>query len=475
MKHLNILLILGALCPFLAQAQMVLVDRQAPDIEENFIFFTQNQEIAKVPVLNAVQKTQTLEINSEELQENPALLRALMIKMVQENHLQGMKKLLPLYKKLPDADPILIHHAQGVIDLQERRIKEAIQAFSEILKVHPDSEVALFYLSLATWQNKDYTQAERYLEALDNYNLPNDIRQLREDYLKNLSQMKKGQWQMAFNLFYDKNVNQAPEERYFGNFVFEAPKKDIGLFYHVNYQKRFFLEKGWQIAPNAHLFGKIYRKESDYNDANIYLSVPIIHANAKREWQIAPFFLRRYFANRSYSYHAGIDAQNEYQLNQKWALGAGVRYEKSWHDGRAFFNHRRRSLRVMAKFSPSYHQQFFLQGQLSWQDQSRDLDDQFREQQIKGVWQGIWQDKFKTTFSAQYSQRNYYTGNLLTGVDHPRKDHNLNLQLALQHRDIHWKGITPTLNLNYNRHNSNSALHRYKKSEVFVSFYKSFF
>lgn len=477
MKHCYLLLLLaGAVC-----AKEGLPPQASPnqgslfEAYPNLRFLEQQQIYAqpeKKPPIPA--KSGSLALNRQQLQTNPALLKAVMIALIRQNNITGIAKILSLYRQSPQANPDLIAYADGLLFLHNGQAGKSVRAFKPILQRHAEAEVAGYYYSLANFYNKNYRESRTYFARLKSVeSLPEEVQQQIGKYEQWINDMARWQANLNFSLFYDRNINNAPDNPQWGNFRFAEKKADTGLMYQFALAKKMLLPQGFYLQPNANVYGKQYRRLRAYNDTNFRFALPIAYANQYHNLAVQPYFARRLYGEKAYSATFGSQLNWQYDWHRRFASLISLAYEQQYFDRQPFLNNHRQIANITLLYALTPRHSLSLNPELVHQYATRDRDDRYWGWTLKADWRANWHAGFATTLTALYGKQKYKGSTLLTQFAN-RQDHYCGITLQLKHQKLQYAGFQPALTLQYYVHHSNSPLHSYRRQDIFVNLHRLF-
>lgn len=429
---------------------------------------------AQTPSLFTQPVEERLHLGSQDLVNNPSLLRSVMRLVVRQGNIAAIEKLLPLYQRLQEADPLLIAYAQGLLYLQKGEAGKSVQAFKTVLDSRPDAEVAQFYYAIANFYNKDIYQSEKdLLSLLTKADLPAEIQQNIQSYQAQIKKQKEWKWLFSINPFYDRNINNAPDQQKSGGFIFEKPIADWGVNYQLGIQKRLFIPKGFYLEPSAYVNGKQFLKERRYNDVYAHLTLSLGYANQYSDVAVQPYWNRRFYSNKGYSHASGAQVQWLQNWSARIATFVTLGYEREKYDQHYFFNNQKQIVNIGQMIALTPEHSLLLNQSFVKQYGTRDKEDRYLDSSFGLSWTASWQNGLNTELAFLIGKTKYAGPNLLTQGQN-RRDTRRGVSLKIQYAKWQIAGFTPELRLRYHHYRSNSLLHNYTKRDIGISFSKSF-
>ena len=407
------------------------------------------------------------------LAQDPKAFTMTMAKAIRTRNIPGLKVLVPIYEAQPYRTMVLVNFAKGLIDLEEENFSQAKVHFKAVLDEEPKAEVARFYYMMTSFSSKDYYAAQKELVKLKDMTLPDEAKTLMDSVDKTLTDMTAWHFDGSANVFYDGNANQAPDQTKWNGWTFEGKKKDWALRYWASVSKRVNLPQGFYLTGNLWGFGKKYRQLDQYDDIAVQGDIGLGYALNANDYGLHFYHQWRWFGNKPYTQTDGISAKwtHLWSATVRTGISLGLereRYEKLRH----FDAHNRlAAVDLGLILSPRSFWQMGVNGtdHRGTRDKSDEylsvgLFTRYQHQFVSGVNMGV---------TLGYEDRRYRGATLLTQKQ-DRHDKNYRSSLNLSYNPWVFKGIRPELELAYQKHTSNSALHRYSDRGVYVKLNKSF-
>ncbi|TCJ96092.1 uncharacterized protein DUF560 [Volucribacter psittacicida] len=431
--------------------------------------YQENQYIPQLPSEN-----KELMISSQQLLDNPELLKKVMLTIIRQHNITGLETVLPIYRQSEFANPYLIAYAEGILLLYQGKSEKSAVAFHKILQDYPYAEVVGYYYALANFYNKNYALARYNFNQLDKLShLPIDIKQQVDKYNELIHHITS--WKFNFNLsfFYDRNINNAPDNQQWGRFRFSDKKSDFGITYQGLLSKKFIFPQGFYFQPNFYLYGKQYYQYRHYNDFNSRIALTFAKADQYNDFTLQPYAVRRLYGEKAYSYTLGNQVSWLHHWHYRFSTLFSLAYEHQYFDRQKFFNNHRQIFNLTSLYALTAKHTLLLNQEVVHQYATRDSEDSYWGWSIKADWRTNWDSGLGTNISFLYG-KNKYKGPTLLTQQHNRKDRKYALMLQLKHRKLQYAGFQPEISLQYYAHRSNSALHSYTRKEIFFNINKIF-
>lgn len=418
------------------------------------------------------------DIDEAGLLAQPALLNRLLDQSVMQNDAEGMRLLLPVYRKLPDAvrDDILMRLAEGKLALHEDRFQTAADILRGLIAEKPESDVIRFHLALALFYDRQDRAADGQIgKLLAQTALPEQEKQLLAAFQEALRRRHSWRFDGGLNYAYEPNINNAPTVKQEGRLKSDAEAENAsGIAYRFGAEKDWPLAGNWLAKFSADLYGKYYPAAKQYNDLAVQTAAGIGYGNASRQLSLMPYAQHRRFGadTEPYSDSFGAKLDSNMRLGAKWQLQHHFAGEKIRYANRPRFNGNIIRFAQTAVYQTNPQQAWF--GSYEFERENlHDKDHSNRRHAVSLGWIQEWPKGFSTRSSASLGQRTYRAP-MPWPILETRRDRTLNLNLSLWHRNVHFFGITPRLSFRHTQNRSNVFLYGYRKNQLFVEMSKTF-
>lgn len=420
-------------------------------------------------------KNNVRHIRSQDLLHEPELLQQALDSAMFSRDVEAVRLLTPLYAQLNQKDEILLQYAQARLAQADGETDKAIHLYEQILE--KQNTAAPVRLDLAQTLLYDHRQkaAQQQLDILaQTENLPDDVSQLLQQYQSHLAKQRKWQFSGSLNYLQENNINNAPTQNVIetdtGTWTFPKAESARGIAYEFAADKKTPLKGNWSWLTGGQIYGKQYHNKSEYNDVNVGVSTGLAHRNAMREWRVSPVYEKRWFGGKAYSQQYGVRVQHNRALNAKW---------HSFSNARAVYNkHRHRDFLDGSTFSFSQTFQYranannaVLLGADWARENAKDKSSAYYRQAVRVGWRNHWRN-WESSLNANIAARKYDSPDWF--LNQRRRDREYSLYATLAHNKIQWQGLRPKLAVRWNKQNSNHALYRYRKQQVFLEVDKAF-
>ena len=391
-----------------------------------------------------------------------------------------LESLLAQYRTQPQHDTILYRYALGALRRSQLRHPEAVALYRSILAERGDLAYPRFDLGIMLFENRQYREAAVELEqAKPQLNAP--LQHVAQQYLDEIARNQK--WQPEFGATYERNgnVNNASDERVvvingrrFTKNPDALPQKAHGIRYQVG------LSHDWNVRGNHFavlgigLDGVHYWDNQGYNENILRVQAGYRHRTARRTWSIVPFAEQNWLGKARYSRHFGAVAEFSYRITQKWQISSDFshrqkRYRENALAGRYNGYLNAVSLNVLWQPAPEWVLQIGA-------DASTDtVRDRSESSVRKGVhWGAAYRHRqWGMQGYIRYGTRRFRQENFFSGSTRSDKEYQVNV--AVWHNRLAWKGFVPKLNYRFSKIDSNiPSLYSRQTGIWFVSVDKLF-
>ena len=443
------------------------------DLTEEQIQQTERQNQQKQAAQNG-EKT-SVSMTEEELLQRPDLLKNALDTANAQHNIENIRFLLPLYRRLPaeQQDSVLARYSEGLVWLADDKHEAAEKLFNEILAEHPDYAPVRLQLALSQSQNGKQREAANELKTLKQTpDLPAPVAQYIDQFDAHLQKSKA--WQFNANAYYlqDSNVGRTPEQRTYGYWRFAEPKSAHGVGYELSAQKTTPIKGHWVARVNASAYGKFYWDAHDYDDLVTRLEAGPVWRDAKQEVSLLPFYEKRWYGGKAYSYTTGGLMRYSRVLSPKWQVFTAWQSGYKKHDKRTFLDGASHLGTVSLLYRTSPYQYFVV----SWgggENSAKDKSEAYRFGNLGLGWNRQWGSQHNLTTSLHGSvQKRQYRAEDFFNIKRNEKEYFT--RLSLSHKKLAWRGFEPRLNWTWSHVDSNHFYYKYDNHRVFLDVSKQF-
>ncbi len=417
---------------------------------------------------------------SQLLQDQP-LTEQLLQQALQQKQWPLLAKIIPIYAQIPTHDSILLAYAQGALWRQQGHHEQAIKAYRHIVAQQPNLLYVRFDLAAMLYENKEYTAAQDQFIKVKSANDQPNIQHLSNQYLEAI-QRKMG-WDIQLGMQYVKNdnVNNASSVKEFnlGPYRFTKnddtlPKKANGISAYFSAHREFNLKGNHFATLTAQLNGTRYWDQPDYNEHTLKLEGGYKYQTIHASLAFTPFVEQNWLDDQRYGRHLGLVSEYSRWLSPRTqAIGAYTYAHKRYADAalRRYQGNLHAFSGTLAHFmSPT----FMLHGGLDHQiDRLQAVDESSKKISARIGFAKELAGGISTRVNLRYGQRQFDAPHFF--LNQTRKDTEYQANLALWHRALHFKGLTPKLNVRYQKIRSNlPAFYSRQNQQWYVSLEKTF-
>ena len=431
-----------------------------------------------LPKEAASHETIITDIDEAGLLAKPVLLNLLLDKSVLHNDMEGIRVLLPVYRKLPieERDSVLQQLAESKLAMNEGNFGQAAHILRSLIADKPDSDVIRLYLAIALFYDKQDAAAQsQFNKLMAQTALPEREKQLIAAFNEQLRHRYRWQFDGGLNYSYEPNINNAPTIKQQGNLHTDTESESVsGITYRLNAEKDWPLADNWLAKFSADLYGKYYPSAKNYNDLLLSGAIGIGYRDARWDIALMPYATHRRFGEDTlpYSDALGVKLDIQTQISPKWRLLNTVSGEKIHYEKRFRFNGNRLRMGQTVIYQARPQQAWF--GGIEFERENlHDKDNSNRQWTASLGWIQEWPKGLSSRTGIAWSQQKYRAP-MPWPILETRRDQTLRFQLSLWHRNIHFWGITPRLTAQHIRNQSNVFFYGYKKNNLFLEFSKTF-
>lgn len=390
-----------------------------------------------------------------------------------------LENLLAQYRKTTNFDPVLYDYGLGALYRYQGRQKEAIDLYQGILKRHPNLHYPRFDLAMMLYEDKRYAEAKIQLEATQPYLAPN-LQGLINQILGNIKKSQK--WQPTLNFSYEStdNVNQASnlkelviDEATFIRSDDSLPQSAHGISYNIGTAQEQNVKGNHYIYKDLNLGGVNYWDNNDYSELTLQANLGYRYKDIKQSFGLITTAEQNLLGGNRYNQNYAATLEYNRQISNRWQISGSLshlqkRYEDE--DSAIYYDGNANSTAWILLYQPKPRWLVF-GGADFMRDNLADLSESSDRQGISG---GIAFSGERLNFrsSIRYAQRDFDEDNFL--YRKKRKDNEYQFSTTLAHKEFNWQGLTPKLNYQYKKIDSNLPLYKRSSSAVYLEVDKYF-
>jgi len=199
------------------------------------------------------------------------------------------------------------------IRLLQRKFRQAISLFNEILNRHPELVRVRLDLARAYFLDKNYVDATFQFELVKGGDLPPEVLANVDKFLDAIRRQKNWTLDFAISPVSDSNINQASGGReecidtIFGTFCRPLRQKASGVGLTGNAMVNYFwrFHQDWGLRATIGFYGTAYEQE-EYDDYSFYFALGPRYLWDSGEVSLQPTFRKRWIGTKRYSEEYGL-------------------------------------------------------------------------------------------------------------------------------------------------------------------------
>lgn len=387
--------------------------------------------------------------------------------------------LLDDYRRKPVYDQILYDYALGAMYRSQGRYEEAIALYQGIAG---DGEFLYpaFDLAVMLFEDKQYRAAEaQFAKVYDK--MPSQMQAVITSYQNAIKRAERTKYRLGVNYEQTDNVNNAADAREFviygARFVRDEvslPQSAKGLRYDIGATKEQNITGNHFITADVGVDGVAYWDNPSYNESTLAIRAGYANKDANSYWQVTPFVEQNWLESDKYSRNYGISSTHSQRLSPTVQLSASITHaQRRYDDARTASRHDGHTnsvgITVAKQLNPNY---MLYVGFDASKDKLKDLSESSQRTGIR-LGMGYEGEKFGARVMGRYAKRDFLAENFW--YDQVRHDREYQVKSSIWYRPWHFKGITPSLNHQYRKVDSNlDAMYDRRSQEVFISLEKLF-
>ncbi|PHM39645.1 hypothetical protein Xmau_02654 [Xenorhabdus mauleonii] len=407
------------------------------------------------------------------------------------NHQQWreVSRLLVLYQKIPEYDPLLVNFAQGGLARFEGNLTLAASYYQKILRQKPQSTRIKLELARVYFEDQKNRKAEQLFDALSKQRpLPETVLQNIHRYQTAIARRRGWHSSLSLGYIYNDNINASSDQSHcllpIKNMCVEkvaAPKKikDWGNTYHftLNRYDQFFGHHG--IFGQGSIYGENYLHYHDGNENSLRLAGGYYYKNRTHDLSFGPLFEYNYDLNNQSYYAIGANMKWQWDMSARTALYVELEHKKLKYKQEFHFKNSELSSSYFS-LSHAINDKFILFGGGLWVYRNNPSPPE--RYQKWGVNAGITGQLYPGIIASLLVTLNQSRfGSDATSLLISRQDNEQIYTAYIKFPAAQIVGITPSLTLRHRRNRSNSSnnsnigwLHNYDKNEVQIRLEKNF-
>ncbi len=417
---------------------------------------------------------------------NPEQLEAVLVAALQERNVTKLEKLLPLYATYPNRDDSVIDWGNAIIYASKGDYKNAVNLYRKVNSRLPDAKLLRFQMAVALLENKQYIASKKEFEKLRSIATSEKELELYNGYLDRINQNNEWDISVGLSIVNDPNINNAAGKGTKlvtddGSVITSNAEKKhaMGLSYSLSANKDWSIKDNFFITLNSSLSGNYYWNYKEYNDLDATLGLGLSYKNARMSISAIPYIQNKWYVDDEESNHS-LDQYGKaigLRLNQSYWFTPKIRHSiygnikrNKYIDSLSHLDDRNISLSNSILYVRNANQYFYGGFNIG----KNKPDDDISTYNTVGAnvgWGQSWPHGISTNLGVSVNKRNYKHKDFF-GVK--KENTSLSFNTSLWHRSFHFGGLTPKLNWQYSKTDSNNPFHSYDKHNVFLELSKDF-
>lgn len=421
----------------------------------------------------------SVSMTKAELAQHPDLIIRGMIPAVLQNNEEVVSLLLPLYREIPQKDPVLLSWAEAINARHQGNYSEAAQRYRTLFTQHSDILPLRYQLAQALFLNNDNEAAKDQFQKLRAEEMAPEMTAVIDQYLSVLNQRDQWKFSGGVSFLNETNINNAPKAgTHIGSWQAWKKESAQGLSYSLGLDKKWSLPNNFFTQLGLDGQGKYYWDNKKYNELNVRLGWGLGYQTSRLELSLTPFTEKRWYSGGSsggdalkqYSKNSGARFDISYWLNPRWQISSALEYGEQRYDWRKHLNGNNYLFSNTLLYVPKSGQYWFAGLDYS-RENTRDKDNAYQRMGSRLGWGQEWPWGISSRITLSYAKRHYQAVDFF---NIRQKNREYASTLTLWHRDLYFWGITPKITWSYQKVKSNHPFYGYDKNRVFLEMSKTF-
>ena len=153
----------------------------------------------------------SVSMTKAELAQHPDLIIRGMIPAVLQNNEEVVSLLLPLYREIPQKDPVLLSWAEAIEARHQGNYSDAAQRYRTLFTQHSDILALRYQLAQALFLNNDNEAAKDQFQKLRAEEMAPEMTAVIDQYLSALNQRDQWKFSGGVSFLNETNINNAPK------------------------------------------------------------------------------------------------------------------------------------------------------------------------------------------------------------------------------------------------------------------------
>lgn len=426
--------------------------------------------------------TSDINVSDEDLKKDRELTQTLLNQAILIHRWDLVERILAIYLNFEQKDIILVRFAQAGLAKQEKNYKKTITFYREIIAARPDLTPVRLELAIALFEDRQDEAARDQFNKVLSDSPPQNVAQQAQSYINALN--RRDSWSFNFGLNYlrEENINNISKNREIENTGFikndnMMPKSAKGFSFYFGLERNFNLKNNHYLRIENSLFAKSFWDNHDNDDLINRLSVGYLNISNQRTLAVLPFYEKRWYGGKQYKDNKGLRLEYDYWLSPNLRIINAVEYSKQYYKDYEQLDGNNK-LFSTTLFWLRKSEQFFFGGLDFFAERSGEKQYSSDFRNIRVGWGQEWSYGISSRVSLAMGQRRYKSEAVIGGLiplAKKRDDKEYNINLTLWKRDWHVLGVTPKLNYQWRKTESNiPSMYSFSKNRLMLIFEKSF-
>lgn len=390
---------------------------------------------------------------------------------------KAMLELLDAYQRVPDYDRVLYDYAMGAYYRHIQDYGRAIELYNKITQdeslVYPK-----FDLAIMLFEDKQYRRAKRIFDEIY-YKLPPSFQMIANQYRKAIEQDERVITNFEINYEKTDNVNNASslKEIKIGEWLLvrdedSLPQSATGVNYEIGLSKRINIEDHHYLQGDISIDGTHYWDNQDFSERRVRGELGYWYRDHHHGFGFMPFTEQNWQDSEKYHRQHGVNITYQERLNENMSANIFISYaNKRYEDPKLSRLYDGRVYRGSAMISRSIGDGYFYFGADNIIDKVRDESESSKRMGVR-FGGGFIGNKWAYQMGANYMYRQFEAPNFW--YQRVRQDNEYRMNASIWNQQIHWLGLVPKLNFQYQHINSNLPLYDRQNNSWFISVDKMF-
>lgn len=233
-------------------------------------------------------------LGNEDLINRPELMHGLMAQALNSYDLHLLESLTSVYRKQPQANPVLLARAEAAIARLKGDYGRAVRAYRSLNENDPEDKRIALDMAAVLFEDRQWRESDGlFAKTAAAPDLPEEVLNNIGAYRREIAAAQKWRIRGGASITHDKNVNDAaPAYCLPLGCVEQKAENATGIRYQVSAEKNTPLKGHHNIVFRSHMSGVSYYfdKKSQYDNAFGRAYLGWQYQNARTTFNILPFY-----------------------------------------------------------------------------------------------------------------------------------------------------------------------------------------